>query len=105
MLIMDCAYNGFTAVVVTFLGFRPYSYDSLLVEQIFVEHFSYSGNVVQRASVSREHILKPTKGKYSERAISDPKKKRGKTIESNNFPGKVCVFETVNCFVTLARSF
>ena len=35
---------------------------------------SYSGNVVQRASVSRERVLKSTKGKYSERGTSDPKK-------------------------------
>ena len=27
------------------------------------------------------------------------------TTESNNFQGKVCVSETVNCFVMLARSF
>ena len=60
-------------VVVTFLGFRPYSYDSLLVEQILVEHLSYSGNVVQRASVSRERVLKSSKGIYSERGTLDPK--------------------------------
>ena len=28
-LMMNCAYGGFTVVVVTFVGFRPYSYDSL----------------------------------------------------------------------------
>ena len=28
-LIMNCAYGGFTAIIVTFLGFSPYLYDSL----------------------------------------------------------------------------
>ena len=48
--------------------------------------------------------MKPTKGKYSEK-IEQIQKTFVLTIESSNFPEKVCVFETVNCFVTLARSF
>ena len=50
---------------------------------------SYSGNVAQRASVSRERVLKSTKGKYSERDTLDTKK-----ISLNdriNFLGKVCL--------------
>ena len=81
--LMYCAYDGFNVVVVKFVGFRPYSYDGSSSNTS-----SSSGNVVQRASVSREHVLKPTKGKYSERGTSDPKKKESKRSNKTISRGK-----------------